>query len=167
MSAKKLRKGKMRYLLIALTFLLCFSVRLYAATWVQLDDDNFIDKDSIKRYANDRSELQLNKKIVWMKLLNTNNVYEPFEKDYKKKVAFSLSQLIFDLSRNQIATKSITLYDQNGASIYSHTSRDYELKWEAIIPNSKGEYWAYLIKKPSLLKKMYKYQTTIYNSEVN
>ena len=85
MSAKKLRKGKMRYLLIALTFLLCFSVRLYAATWVQLDDDNFIDKDSIKRYANDRSELQLNKKIVWMKLLNTNNVYVPFEKDYKKK----------------------------------------------------------------------------------
>ena len=34
----------------------------------------------------------------------------------------------------------------------------FELKWSAIVPNSRGELWYELVRKPRYLKKMYKYQ---------
>lgn len=50
---------------ILLLFIVLFFITpcaIFARTWVQIDDNNFIDKDSIKTYINDKGEYDFNKK---------------------------------------------------------------------------------------------------------
>ena len=49
-------------------------------------------------------------------------------------------------------------YDEQGYPIMSYAKKDFELTWDAVVPNTNGEFWYELVKKPRHLKKMYKYQ---------
>ncbi len=133
-----------------------------AASWVQLDDYNCIDKDSIKFYTNDYGNTNYNKRIFWIKNVG-NEKYKDIEKMTKSKIEYGLAQYIVNYSNNTIATKSGMTYDKNGKIISSYSYRDFELKYESIAPNSNAEMWADLAKKPRALKRAYKYQQ--YNQE--
>ena len=57
-----------------------------------------------------------------------------------------------------MVVKSGTSYDENGNVVSSYTFKDYELTWNPVVPDSKGEFWFELIKRPRYLKRMYKEQ---------
>lgn len=69
-----------------------------------------------------------------------------------------LNQWIIDLSQKKLALKSSITYDKNGNVLTNSTYGDCQLEWSPIVPNSNAEFWLELIKKPRLLKKMYKMQ---------
>lgn len=75
-----------------------------------------------------------------------------------KKVSYGLSQYIIDYQKQAIATKAGTTYDKDGQVVSSYTYKDFQLEWGSIIPNSNAEFWAELVKKPRILKRMYKFQ---------
>ncbi len=49
-------------------------------------------------------------------------------------------------------------YNNDGKPISSYSYKDYQLKYDSIAPNSNAELWAKLVKKPRILKKIYKWQ---------
>ena len=140
--------------------IICFIVNLqsYATTWVQVGDYEYIDKDSIEYYIDDRGETHFNKKTFWTKIINNNNQYKETEKTIGKNFSYSIDKSIIDMTNKTFTIKTFTLYDEKGTVIYSDTNRDIQLNWNSIVPDSHGEFLFELVKKPRLLKKMYKYQ---------
>jgi len=138
--------------------ILALSLNVQAATWVQVGDYEYIDKDSVEYYIDDHEELQFNKKIFWLKIDNKNNTFKEVEKDIKRKISYSLQQKIINTTQKKLTTKSIILYDKQDNSVFSYTYKDFELNWSAIVPNTNGEFWYELVKKPKYLKKLYKMQ---------
>lgn len=148
----------MKNLCLILIVFLILCMKVYASTWVQVGDNYFIDKDSIEYYINDMGETQYNKKIYWMKTINVNDSYKQIEKDLEKKISYVLTQNIIDITLKKITVKAIIFYDEDGNAIFNHTRKERELNWEAIAPNSNGEYWFELVKSPRYLNKMHKMQ---------
>lgn len=147
---------KVFFILIAFFML---NLQSFATTWVQVGKSDYIDKDSVKYYVNDRGEVQFEKKTCWMKAFNDGSDYfKQIQDGLDKKISYVISQRIIDTNKKAITTKSIIYYDEQKNSIFSHTSGDYELTWSPVVPNSNGELWFELIKKPRYLTKMYKYQ---------
>lgn len=146
-----------KLLTLLITLLITFDYAI-ASTWIQIDDTEYIDKDSIRTYINDFGGIEYNKRVFWTKSSKKEGSYKDIEKDTKKKVSYSLVQSIIDYSNETIAIKSIALYAIDGSSLISNTYKDFELNWHSIIPNSNGELLARLVSKPRALKRMYKYQ---------
>lgn len=156
----------MKKILLLFFVLLCNILTVYARTWIQVDDYNYIDKDSIKVYINDYGTYDYNKRIFWTKYVG-NEIYKDIEKLNNKKVSYGMSQYIIDYQKQSIATKAGATYDKDGQIISSYTYKDFQLEWGAIIPNSNAEFWSELINKPSILRKMYKIQQTSTNEKHN
>ena len=133
----------------------------FATTWVQVDNNEYIDKDSIKTYIDDHGDINYNKRVFWTKYVG-NDVFKNTEKLLDKEIAYILSQMIIDYSNNTIATKSSTVYDVDGKSLFSFTNKDFQLHYDSIKPNSVAALWADLVKRPRILKKMYKLQQANY-----
>ena len=148
----------MKKLFLLFFMLLCSSfLRTYAATWVQIDENSYIDKDSIKNYTNDRGVYDFNKKTFWIKSVG-NDIYKNSRVEFADEIAYDLTLNVINYSNNTIALKSVIIYDEEGISLNSYTFEDYQLEWNVIVPNSNSEYWAELVKKPSLVNKLYKNQ---------
>ena len=145
----------MKKLFLLFFMLLCSSfLRTYAATWVQIDENYYIDKDSIKNFSNEYGAINANQKSFWTKSIG---------KEYYKNceindMAYVLTLNIIDYSNDTFSMKSIIVYDKDGNSIASDTVPNHRLHWENIIPDSRGEYYAELVKNPDLLNKLYKNQ---------
>lgn len=129
----------------------------YATSWVRLDDNNFIDKDSIKFYVDDYGNINYNKRIFWTKC-EGNGIYKDLEKLTNSKIEYGLAQFIIDYSNNTMALKAVMTYDKDGKPVSSYSYQDFQLEYNSIAPNSNAELWAELVKKPRNLKKMYKWQ---------
>ena len=129
----------------------------YATSWVRLDDNNFIDKDSIKFYVDDYGNINYNKRIFWTKY-EGNGIYKDLEKLTNSKIEYGLAQFIIDYSNNTMALKAGMTYDKDGKPVSRYSYQDFQLKYNSIAPNSNAELWAELVKKPRNLKKMYKWQ---------
>ncbi len=142
-----------------LTFLLFLvtSTTTFATTWVQISDNEYIDKDSIKYYINDNGTTNYYKKVFWLQNL-TNDDNKNIKQITNKPVAFSVAQLVIDYQNNTTALKAGIMYDKEGQPISSFTLKDVELEWRSIVPSSKADYLSNLVKSPRTLKKMYKYQ---------
>lgn len=148
----------MKKLFLLFFMLLCSSfLRTYASTWVQIDENSYIDKDSIKYYTNDRGVYDFNKKTFWIKSVG-NDIYKNSRVEFADEIAYDLTLNVINYSNNTIALKSVIIYDEEGISLNSYTFEDYQLEWNVIVPNSNSEYWAELVKKPSLVNKLYKSQ---------
>ncbi|MBQ8459152.1 hypothetical protein IJ541_03505 [bacterium] len=148
----------MKKFIISLFIILNIAITsCYAASWVRLDDNNFIDKDSIKIYVDDKGYMNYNKRIFWTKY-EGNGIYKDLEKVTNSKIEYGLTQFIIDYSNYTIAAKAGMTYDKNGKPISSYSYQDFKLKYDSIVPDSSAELWAELIKKPRVLKKMYKWQ---------
>lgn len=148
----------MKKFLFVLTVFLILNVKAYATAWVQVGDYEYIDKDSIEYYVDDYGKVQYDKKIYWMKTINNNNLYENVEKMLNGKIVYCKTQWIIDTTKKSLVVKSDSCYDENGSVLASYSFKDYELDWKPIVPESKGELWFELVKKPRYLKKMYKMQ---------
>jgi len=85
--------------------ILALSLNVQAATWVQVGDYEYIDKDSVEYYIDDHEELQFNKKIFWLKIDNKNNTFKEVEKDIKRKISYSLQQKIINTTQKKLTTK--------------------------------------------------------------
>ena len=147
----------MKKILLIVFILICNVLSVPARTWVQVDDYNYIDKDSIKVYVNDYGTYDYNKRVFWIKYAG-NDIYKEIEKLNNKKVSYGLSQYIIDYQKQTIATKAGASYDKEGQIVSSYTYKDFQLEWGSIIPNSNAEFWAELVKKPKILRRMYKFQ---------
>ena len=148
----------MKKLFLLFFMLLCSSfLRTYAATWVQIDDNYYIDKDSIKYYTNESGAYDFNKKTFWIKSVG-NDIYKNNKLEFADEIAYDLTLNVINYSNNTIALKSVIIYNEEGISLNSYTFEDYQLEWNVIVPNSNSEYWAELVKKPSLVNKLYKNQ---------
>ena len=149
----------MKKLFLLFFMLLCSSfLRTYAATWVQIDENHYIDKDSIKNYTNDSGDYDFNKKTFWLKYVG-NDIYKNSNIEQADEIFYGLTLYVINYSNNTIALKSGTLYNEEGKTLTSYTFKDFQLDWHVIVPNSNSEYWAELVKKPSLVNKLYKNQT--------
>lgn len=153
----------MKKFFLILTAFFMLSLPSFAATWVQVGDYEYIDKDSIKYYVDDRGELQFDKKMFWMKTINHDSLYEKQEKMLNKKIMYCKNQWIIDTNKKSLVLKSGISYDKNGNIVANYSFRDYELNWDSIVPESKGEFWYELVRKPKYLKRMYKMQLTEQN----
>lgn len=148
----------MKKLFLLFFMLLCSSfLRTYASTWVQIDENSYIDKDSIKYYTNDRGVYDFNKKTFWIKSVG-NDIYKNSRVEFADEIAYDLTLNVINYSNNTIALKSVIIYNEEGKSLNSYTIEDYQLEWHVIVPNSNSEYLAELVKKPSLVNKLYKNQ---------
>ena len=148
----------MKKLFLLFFMLLCSSfLRTYATTWVQIDENSYIDKDSIKYYTNDRGVYDFNKKTFWIKSVG-NDIYKNSRVEFADEIAYDLTLNVINYSNNTIALKSVIIYNKEGISLNSYSFEDYQLEWNVIVPNSNSEYWAELVKKPSLVNKLYKNQ---------
>ncbi len=148
----------MKKLVLLMVLLFCTSVmQANATTWVQIDDNYYIDKDSIHYYINDNKAYDFDKKTFWVKN-TTNGAYQDLEVVIKNKISYGLSQYIIDFSNNSIATKSGATYDDNGKVLTLYNYQDYELDWQSIIPSSNASYWSDFVKHPRKLQKIYKMQ---------
>ena len=73
---------KVFFILIAFFML---NLQSFATTWVQVGKSDYIDKDSVKYYVNDRGEVQFEKKTCWMKAFNDGSDYfKKIKKQYGK-----------------------------------------------------------------------------------
>jgi hypothetical protein len=146
-----------KYIILLLVILNITVTSCFAASWVKIDDNNYIDKDSIKSYVDDNGYTDYNKRIFWTKY-EGNGIYEDVEKVTNSDIEYGLSQYVIDYSNNTITTKAGITYDKMGKPISSYSYKDFQLMYESIAPNSNAELWAELVKKPRLLKKAYKIQ---------
>lgn len=148
----------MKKLFLLFFMLLCSSfLRTYATTWVQIDENSYIDKDSIKYYTDDRGVYDFNKKTFWIKSVG-NDIYKNSRVEFADEIAYDLTLNVINYSNNTIALKSVIIYNEEGKTLTSYTFKDFQLEWNVIVPSSNSEYLAELVKKPSLLNKLYKSQ---------
>ena len=132
----------------------------FAASWVEIGNWQFIDKDSVKRYVNDKGRTEFRKKTFWRKDADTNQDYMmSIEQLCHKKIGYIIAQEIIDYKKNKVASKTIIVYDGDSNIITNIENEDASLEWQDILPNSIGEKWYNLVKSPRTLKKMYKAQT--------
>lgn len=146
-----------------LLLLVCclFILPVHAASWVQISDDEYIDADSVQNYVDDYGNVNYRKKAFWKKTINNGNDEQFFQtfKDIDKVDVQSVNtRLIIDYTNKTIAIKSSAAYDKNGYTTSSYSFRDSQIEWRNIIPDSRGEEYYNLVKKPKQLKKIYKWQ---------
>lgn len=149
----------MKKFFFVFTAFVMISIQSYATAWVQVSDYEYIDKDSIEYYVDDYSSTKFDKKTYWIKKIYSEDFFKDIEKITKKKVSYCLIKEVIDITQKRYAIKAIVIYDKDGNSIYTITYKDYELEWNTIIPDSYGELRYNLVRKPKLLKKLYKEQS--------
>ena len=148
----------MKKFIISLLLLLNVAIiPCYATSWVEFDDNSFIDKDSIRIYINDNGYKHYNKRVFWTKY-EGDRISKDLEKAASDKVEYVLFQHIVDYSNNTIALKSGVAYDKDGKPITHFSYQDVQLEYHSIAPNSSAEIWKNLVKKPRALKKIYQWQ---------
>ncbi len=148
----------MKRLILLLFLLFCSSfISVNAATWVQIDENYYIDKNSIKIFINDNGTYDFSKKVFWIKNIG-NKEFKNIETLKDKNISYSLVQYVIDFSKEEIATKSIVLYDKDGNIIDRLTLTDTRLFWDSIAPDSNASEWSRLIQKPREINKLYKLQ---------
>ena len=98
----------MKKVFFSLIAFFMLNLQSFATTWVQVGKSDYIDKDSVKYYVNDRGEVQFEKKTCWMKAFNDGSDYfKQIQDGLDKKISYVISQRIIDTNKKAITTKSI------------------------------------------------------------
>ena len=142
--------------IILILLLLCMNLPSQAATWVQVSDYVYIDKDSIGYYIDDNGKEDTCKKTFWRKEINHDNLYKDVEQILKKEISYQLNQEIIDTTKKRWTAKSRMLYDKNGSVVFRTIYKDFELEWNPVVPESNGEFYFELVREPELLETLYK-----------
>lgn len=147
----------MKKLLLIICCLLVLPV--HAASWVQISDNEYIDADSVQNYVNDHGDVKYKQKSFWTKKINDGDkFFENLNKINNDKIKYIKTRHIIDFNNNSLAIKGAALYGTDESVISSYTNEDFRLNWMSIVPETVGEEYYNLIKKPKQLKKIYKWQ---------
>lgn len=118
-----------------------FALSAYSADWVEISEKTYIDKDTLRTYVDEYSHSHSEQIVFWRKSLNDGSEYfKNIEKEYNKKVWYTMVQEIANTKNRTMCIKSIAYYDLKGNPFFNSDIRDYALQWQSIIPNSYGEY---------------------------
>lgn len=130
-----------------------------SASWVKVDDNLFIDIDSIRVFVDENNNPDLNSRIFWVKFLNNNsNYFKSLENQYHTKISYVLTQYIINTYKNSYTIKSSTYYDAESDVVSTNSNYRYNLEWMDIVPESVGELLLDAVEHKRQLKKLYKQQ---------
>lgn len=134
-----------KIIILLLTIFLSNSIS-NATCWEQYDTKTFIDTDSIEYYIDDYGRTNPEQYTFWTKNLNNGSLmFTNYEKYSHKKVWYALIKTIVNLQTKRIAIKSFTFYDTKNNLIFSSEKPDYNLEWQSIVPQTRGENFYYMI----------------------
>lgn len=139
---------KKRFLII---FLLAFFITtVQASEWKEYNTKSYIDVSSIEKLDNESFKKNDLIYSFWIKMLNDKSPYFiDLEKNYNKKIWYSMDKLLINCKNKTIAVKSSIFYDLKGYSIDSYDiSNQILLRWNSIAPDSRGEALYYGICSP-------------------
>lgn len=149
----------MKKFFVLLGLLLFFVTPVFSATWVQITEKSYIDKDSISTFVDDYNIEHKGQIIYWRKDLNDGSEYfKNIEKQYKKKIWYVMCQGIVNTNNKTLACKTVIFYDLKGQSIETSTMPDVLLEYIRIVPNSFGELLYSVVSDNTLLDKIYEAQ---------
>ncbi len=132
-----------------LPLLVLFVLPVSATTWEQIDTKRYIDLDSIEKYNDKYDSRKSEIYSFWIKSLNDESQYfTDFEKDYNKKVWYTMTRNLINCDNKTITPKAIIFYDLSHRVIKNFELPAYSLEWHSIIPDSIGEDYYYGICKP-------------------
>ena len=132
----------MKKFVVIFSLLVLSITPVLASNWVQLSPNEYIDTYSIRK-ENYMWSNRGNYYSLWIKY--TNNC-SPIFQDYttgqcNRNIHYSLSQYIVDCENKKIGVKGFAKYNEDGETISSNTLSDYQVVWDNVIPDSKGETW--------------------------
>ena len=154
----KQKGGFMKKFLILLFTFILFALPVNAAKWVQLNDDTFIDLESIKNYSQ-YSYPNSEQKIFWIKQnLENSESAKTTKEELNKNLKYGLTQIIIDTNKKILAIKSYVHYDENNERIAGGSLEHFELMWVDIAPETFGDMLYDVITHERQLKKLYKQQ---------
>ena len=149
----------MKKFFVLISLLLFFVTPVFSATWIQLGDKLYIDKDSISTYIDDYDSSKTEQKTFWIKQLNNGNYnFKKLEKTFNKKVWYVMYQWIVNTKNNTQSIKTTVCYDLKNGVIDYYTIPDFMLTWNRIVPDTLGELLYNLISDKNLLEKIYEAQ---------
>lgn len=127
---------------IVLLFLALLTLPSYAASWVDIGGDEYIDTSSVAPYENDiNSDVKYSFSIKALNNKSANFLY--LEKSYKTEFKYQITDYIVNCSTMKIATKDSKAYDKQDNMVHQY-SAPY-LQFVDVVPDAKtGKYFSYL-----------------------
>ena len=123
---------KKRILTIIVTLLIGIP-NAFAANWVQFDEKQYIDTESI---LNESHSKYYNIYSVWTKSLNNGSEdYKNLEAILKKKIWYTMDKQTLDCDRKTMHHNDTLIYDLQNNAIYT----DQPNSVLSIVPESNGE----------------------------
>lgn len=136
----------MKKILIILLLTIATILPTFATNWVQVGEKQYIDIDTIEPYIDDYGHAVPNQYLFWRKTLNNGN-FKMLEKTLNKKIWYSLSKCVIDVSRKTWAIKFFVVYDLKDKAITQNEYNGVLMDWQSIIPNTVGDLELYIVKK--------------------
>lgn len=126
----------MKYFAIFIVIFSALIMSVEAATWIELDNKLYIDRDSI-----DYTRTNLGQIVTfWTKELNDGTeVFKDLELKYKKKIWYTMNKNIVYCNTKKIGITDSIDYDLKGSVIKSYYYSSYDVS--SIIPETYGEYF--------------------------
>ncbi len=129
-------------------FIFCLIITtlpILASNWEQIEDNIYIDKDSIRTCPYQR-HYKDNCFCFWLK--NTKIDQNGMSINEKNnQPSYSLDYFIINTIQKQIAVKSSNIYDKHGNILHNETYEDYSLEWFDIAPDSTAELYYNIVNK--------------------
>ena len=149
----------MKKFFVLLGLLLFFVTPVFSATWVQIGNKLYIDRDSISTYIDDYNSSNIEQKTFWIKQLNNgNDNFKKLEKTFNKKVWYVMYQWIVNTKNNTQTIKTTVCYDLKNEVIDYYTTPDVLLTWNRIVPGTNGEFFNKIVSDKNLLDEIYEAQ---------
>ena len=143
--SKKFKEFNMKKIIIIFAVLLFVSNITLANNWQQVDDNHYIDTDSIEYYVDSYGKKDYNKYSFWVQNINNDDkTWKETENSLKKlgekrKPAYTNNRVLIDCRQKTITIKAFATYAEDGKVIDSYEIKDLHLDWKSIVPNSIGE----------------------------
>lgn len=125
-----------KYFAIFVVIFSALIMSVEAATWIEVGEKLYIDRDSIE-YTKTYSGQQ--QATFWTKELNDgSDVFKKLEKRYNKKVWYTLNRQLINCDKKEIGITDSIDYDLKREYIETYYFGSNSLS--AIVPESYGEY---------------------------
>lgn len=113
---------------------------VFARNWVEVANKVYIDADSVEPYIDEFNRQKPSEYIYWSKELNNGSQgYKDLEKDYNKKVWYTLNREIVSCSQKTLTLKVMVVYDLKGNLIEKTEVPSYAMQPSSVVPDSLGE----------------------------
>jgi len=128
--------------IVILLFLAFLVLPSYAASWVDIGGDEFIDTSSVSPYEGDiNSDVKYLFSIKALNNRSANFLY--LERSYKKEIKYQTTDYVLNCSTMKIATKESKAYDKQDNMVHQY-SAPYLQFTDVIADTKTGKYFSYI-----------------------